>query len=216
MKEPLRDRNGLTEEEFLARYDASRFARPSVTVDVLFFCGERLLLIRRGGHPFLGRLALPGGFVEPGETVEQAAAREMFEETGVRAGALTQLRVFSDPDRDPRTRIITVPFVALGEDAPPAARAGDDAAEAAWYRAEAAVLERARGPEGGEAALVRLRLIGSGGAEYTCLLRRTMPAFPAGGPLRPAPRYTIEGENPLACDHAAMICEALRALGRID
>ena len=83
----LRDKNGLTEAEFLARYDAGKYPRPSVTADVAAFLHEdgkpRVLLVRRGGHPFIGTWALPGGFVEPEETVETAARRELWEETGI-------------------------------------------------------------------------------------------------------------------------------------
>ncbi|MBO7158450.1 MAG: NUDIX hydrolase, partial [Clostridia bacterium] len=80
----LRDKNGLTEAEFLARYDASKFERPSVTVDIILFRGDSVLLIRRAGHPSIGKLAFPGGFVDPHETVEEAARRELWEETHVK------------------------------------------------------------------------------------------------------------------------------------
>ena len=84
----LRDKNGLTEREYLAQYRADKYPRPSVTVDVCIFSRAadgslRTLLIRRGGHPFLGWWALPGGFAQPGERVEEAAARELEEETNL-------------------------------------------------------------------------------------------------------------------------------------
>lgn len=129
----LRDKNGLTEKEFLAAYDVSKFERPSVTVDIICIRHGRILLIRRGGHPFLGRLALPGGFLEPDENAYAAAARELFEETGLKAKNLRMLRPATDPGRDPRTRIVTVPFLADIENAPGHAAAGDDAAAAGWY-----------------------------------------------------------------------------------
>lgn len=93
-----------------------------------------VLLIERGVEPFAGRLALPGGFVGPDESVEAAAARELQEETGLAAPALHALPVFSAPGRDPRGRVISVPFLA----ALPADRAGEvpvagsDAAGARW------------------------------------------------------------------------------------
>ena len=125
------DKNGLTEEEFLASYNPAKYERPSVTVDIICIRGGKMLLIRRGGHPFIGKYALPGGFCEPHENVYEAAARELFEETGLKAQNLIQLPCFSDPDRDPRTRIITVPFITdcpLGNE-----HAGDDAGDAKWY-----------------------------------------------------------------------------------
>ncbi|MBO7217054.1 MAG: NUDIX hydrolase, partial [Clostridia bacterium] len=70
---------GQTEAEFLAAYDASKFERPSVTVDMVIFCENKVLLIKRANHPFIDTWALPGGFVEPDETCEQAAARELME-----------------------------------------------------------------------------------------------------------------------------------------
>ena len=95
------------------------------------YCRENrsLLMVKRGGHPFIGKWALPGGFLEPDETAEQAVRRELAEETGVNADAIIQLRAFSDPHRDPRTRIVTVAYIAV-LDRLPDARAGDDAADA--------------------------------------------------------------------------------------
>ena len=130
--EELRDKNGLTESEFLAQYDASKYDRPSVTVDIIIISDGKVLLVRRGGHPCLGKLAFPGGFVEPDEDVYAAAARELKEETGLTAINLRQLNVASAPKRDPRTRIITVPFLAEAEDYG-ALSAGDDAMSAKWY-----------------------------------------------------------------------------------
>ncbi|MDD6300365.1 MAG: NUDIX hydrolase [Ruminococcus sp.] len=139
----LRDKKGLTEAEFLAAYDPSKWERPSVTVDMFCYCRENrsLLMVKRGGHPFIGKWALPGGFLEPDETAEQAVRRELAEETGVNADAIIQLRAFSDPHRDPRTRIVTVAYIAV-LDRLPDARAGDDAADAKWFALERNVTER--------------------------------------------------------------------------
>ena len=108
-----------SQKGFLEGYDASEFDRPSVTVDLVMFTvmvsSLKVLLIRRGQEPFSGSWALPGGFVRMDETLEEAAVRELEEETGVSAegGYLEQLCTFGDPGRDPRTRVITVAYFAL-------------------------------------------------------------------------------------------------------
>src|SRR5262245_38979362 len=95
---------------------ADEYERPSLTAAVVAFaCGDdgrdRVLLIRRRADPFAGRWALPGGYCEPGESVEEAAARELHEETGLRA-SVEQLAVFSAPGRDPRGWVVSVAHVA--------------------------------------------------------------------------------------------------------
>ena len=103
--EELRDKNGLTEAEFLAGYDMTKFDRPSLTADNLIFSfenGVSLLLIRRKGHPYLGRWALPGGFAERGESIEESAARELKEETSLTGLEVVPAGFFAYPGRDPR------------------------------------------------------------------------------------------------------------------
>ena len=108
------------------------FPRPAVTVDVVAISrGCQVLLVRRKADPFKGRWALPGGFIDMDETLADAAARELEEETGITGLQMRQLRAFDRPDRDPRGRTIAVAFLALLEDQPEP-RAGDDAAEARW------------------------------------------------------------------------------------
>jgi 8-oxo-dGTP diphosphatase len=97
---------------------------------VVFDTRGRVLLVRRKFAPFRGHYALPGGFVEIGETVEDAARRELEEETGVKAGRLQLVGVYSDPRRDPRGHICSAVFLASAPRAKP--RAGDDAAAAEW------------------------------------------------------------------------------------
>jgi 8-oxo-dGTP diphosphatase len=117
--------------------EKKEYPRPSLTADVVALLldggGLRVLFIRRGNEPFKGSWALPGGFCEPGETVAQAAARELTEETGVSHVRLEELGCFSTPGRDPRGWVVTVAHLGFL----PADRAGeavgsDDAAEAAW------------------------------------------------------------------------------------
>ena len=107
-------------------------ATPALTVDcVVFDPTGRVLLIRRRHEPFKGGYALPGGFVEIGETVEEACRRELHEETGVSARDLRLVGVYSDPSRDPRGHTVSVAFLAQLV-APAEAVAGDDAAAAEW------------------------------------------------------------------------------------
>jgi 8-oxo-dGTP diphosphatase len=119
-------------------YDPSTYDRPSVTVDVVIFCLIEqelcLLLIKRKNPPFAGKWAIPGGFVQINESLEAAASRELAEETGVTGVYLEQLYTFGDPDRDPRTRVITVAYFALLPAGGVTLAAGDDASHAAWHR----------------------------------------------------------------------------------
>lgn len=121
----------------MARSADLAFPAAAVTVDlvVLTIRDDDLvvLCVRRGIPPYAGKLALPGGFVRPDETLTMAAARELAEETGLAADAhLEQLASYGDPARDPRFRVVTVAYLALAPSLP-APRAGSDAADAAWF-----------------------------------------------------------------------------------
>jgi 8-oxo-dGTP diphosphatase len=124
-------------ESSAATYDPSRYERPSVTVDVVILTvrDDRLevLLIKRKRWPFGGMWAIPGGFVNMDESLEDAARRELGEETGVRDVYLEQLYTFGDPQRDPRMRVITVVYYALLQADHLRIHAADDAADAAWF-----------------------------------------------------------------------------------
>lgn len=132
-----RDARDMTEEEFLASYHQSDYPRPSFTADVAVFSrghsGDdmKLLLVKRGGHPYRGCWALPGGFVNAEEDANAAGLRELREETGIVDAPCEQLGVYSKPGRDPRGWTATSAYVAL-LDEPPEACAGDDAARAVW------------------------------------------------------------------------------------
>lgn len=135
----IRDKNGKTEQEFLREYDVTRYFRPSVTVDAVLYrktpTGIKLLMIKRGGHPYIGCYAFPGGFVDADEDCETAAARELMEETNLNGIKLRQLITASTPGRDPRWRNITVVFCAETP-SEPQPKAGDDAAAAQWFDIE--------------------------------------------------------------------------------
>ena len=98
-------------------YDPSRYERPSVTTDVVFFTiHDRqldILLIKRKHKPCAGMWALPGGFVNMNENLEDAALRALEEETGLDKIYIEQLKAYGDIDRDPRTRVITIAYIGL-------------------------------------------------------------------------------------------------------
>lgn len=195
MNKDQRDQNGLTESEFLSKYDMTKYPRPSVTVDNVVIAGlpdrPAALLIKRRNHPFIGKWAFPGGFLDMDESPEQGAKRELFEETGVAGVEPVQLGAYGRPDRDPRGRIITIAFLSvLPEGASP--RAGDDAADAALFSLRVNEAEKTVSlscPEKGESFTVPYR-------------------FENG-------RAVFTGENALAGDHAQILADALRVTGLI-
>lgn len=122
-------------------YDPYAFTPFAVTVDLAVFTVREgrlhVLLVERGEEPYKGRWALPGGFVAPRESAPQAARRELAEETGLDEDAvcevhLEQLRTYTEPDRDPRMRVVSVAYAALLPDLPEP-RGGGDAASARWW-----------------------------------------------------------------------------------
>jgi 8-oxo-dGTP diphosphatase len=121
-------------------------ATPALTTDcVVFDARGYVLLIRRRHEPFRDGYALPGGFVDVGETVEHACRRELKEETGLEVGALRLIGVYSDPNRDPRGHTCSIAYLAGVDRAD--VRAGDDAAAAEWvadWRSETMAFDHAK------------------------------------------------------------------------
>src|SRR4029453_7583934 len=120
------------QEERPAGYDPSDFPAFAVTVDIVILTMSEgrlhVLLVRRGEAPFQGMWAIPGGFKRPVETLDEAAKRELREETGVDAASLlTQFGAYGDPERDPRTNVVTIGYLAVLRDVG-AIAAGSDAA----------------------------------------------------------------------------------------
>jgi len=107
-----------------------QYRNPAPTVDVILQRDSKVLMVRRKKDPFKGQLALPGGFVNEGEAVEDAMKREAMEETSLEVEPIDILGVYSDPKRDPRKHIMSVVFVGIvvgGSD-----KAGDDAESIEW------------------------------------------------------------------------------------
>lgn len=117
-----------------------RYPRPSVASDCVIFGFDgsalKLLLVERGQKPFLGAWALPGGFLHQDETIEECAARELREETNLRNVYMEQFKVYSNPDRDPRGRVISIAFIALVRPSDYNVIAGDDASKAFWFKVD--------------------------------------------------------------------------------
>ncbi len=144
----FKNKLGFTEEQFLATYDASKFERPSVTVDMLIFTVTdeekknyrklpekvlRLLMIKRGDHPYIGQWALPGGFVQMDESLDEGAYRELKEETNIDDIYMEQLYTWGDVGRDPRTRVISASYMSLVDSSTLDIKASDDADDAKWF-----------------------------------------------------------------------------------
>src|SRR5947207_11460808 len=116
-----------------------QYPRPALTVDCVVFAfddGELMvLLIERGLEPFKGRWALPVGFVRVQETLDDAARRELAEETGLKNVFLEQLFTFGELDRDPRERVVSVAYYALVKLSDHRVKAATDASKAQWFQA---------------------------------------------------------------------------------
>lgn len=118
-------------------YDASAYPSFAVTVDIVILTMREgrlhVLLVERGGEPYAGAWALPGGFKRPDETLDDAARRELREETGMIAPKhLAQFGAYGDPGRDPRTNVVTVAYLAVTPD-PGSLQPGTDAAAARFW-----------------------------------------------------------------------------------
>src|SRR5437879_3756655 len=126
-----------TSEAEAHKYDASKYERPSVTVDVVMMSLRQkdlqVLLVKRRSWPYEGMWAIPGGFVNIDESLEDAAKRELQEETQVENVYLEQLYTFGEPGRDPRTRVITVVYFALLDSERLQVKAADDAVDVGWF-----------------------------------------------------------------------------------
>lgn len=114
-----------------------QYPRPALTVDCVVFGLDdedlKIMLIRRGLEPFKGKWALPGGFVRVDETIDDAARRELVEETGLEKVYMEQLYTFGDVGRDPRERVVSVAYYALVRLSDYKVQAASDASDAAWF-----------------------------------------------------------------------------------
>ncbi|MBU8712941.1 NUDIX hydrolase [Brevibacillus parabrevis] len=227
---PLVNKRGQTEQEYLRTYDASQFERPSVTVDMLIFTvvdeqeenyrklspkSLQILLVKRGEHPFLGQWALPGGFVSPRESLEDAAKRELFTETNIQNIYLEQLYTWGDVGRDPRMRVISTSYMALVDSSTLSLQAGDDADEAEWFRIEDKWLKETKtATENGTVTekWLELRLVNAK-EELSATIKITKTIA---NRIVQVKREIVDAGN-IAFDHAKLIQYALERLrGKIE
>lgn len=149
MKVSNKNKQGLTEEEFLSNYNSENYARPSLTVDmVLFTLGEKqkdtlkrknkekelkILLVKRTDHPFIGKWAIPGGFINVNENLEEGVYRKLKEETNIDNIYFEQLYTWGDIDRDPRMRVISASYMALINNRQIKERNQEESENIAWF-----------------------------------------------------------------------------------
>ncbi len=215
---------GQSLDEFLEAYDPYRYKTPSCTTDaVVFSCmgelkpsleGLKILLVKRSNHPTIGFWALPGGFIELKENLDDTARRELMEETGVEDLAMEQIGVYGDYDRDPRARVITTAYMALVDERDVRVKAGDDAADAVWCDISMEESADAAGDEDGDTSRRRyiLHIVNQEkGLDTTAEVLHTLRK----GLIREE-KFTVEKRGMIAADHAAIMAQAVTILrGRL-
>lgn len=157
MKEKLiKNKQGLTEEEFLKQYNSDIYKKPSLTVDMLIFTvmeeekesyrklpekSLKILLVKRGNHPSIGKWALPGGFVSIDESLDEAAVRVLRAETNIDNIYIEQLYTWGEVNRDLRTRVISSSYMALVDSSSLSIKAGTNEEDASWFNVDYKLLE---------------------------------------------------------------------------
>jgi 8-oxo-dGTP diphosphatase len=167
---------------------------PAVTTDSAVFTirddALHLLLIRRGKPPFAGTWALPGGFLDIDEDLQTCAERELVEETGLTGLYLEQLCTFGTVDRDPRERVISVAYLALAPVGELRVQAGDDAADARWFRLDA--LPALAFDHAEIVAMAHRRLVGK--LDYSTIAFQFLPATFTLGELQRVYEILVDAE----------------------
>lgn len=215
---PFLGENTVNEEgkdlsQFLEEYDPNRYENPSVTADIMVFyskekvlstlSGLKLLMIRRRNHPSIGWWALPGGFVDLREDCDAAAKRELCEETGLTDIALEQLCAWGDYNRDPRTRIVTIAYIAL-IDQQLAVEGLDDAQDAAWFDVALDLIDQ-KVNSGRKEEIYQLTLTAQGKKSVSARVKYSYRS----NSLLLDEKYEVVSRDHLAFDHPAFIVRGL-------
>lgn len=166
----------MTELSYLSQYNSSKYDKPSVTVDILLFTLDELknedvkrlpekelkiLLIKRKDHPFIENWAVPGGFVNINESIDDAAYRELKAETNIENIYMEQLYTWGDVNRDPRMRVISNSYMALVNKQGLKEKAGDDSSDLSWFSITKDLLEEYKTQNGEIVKIYILSLISS-------------------------------------------------------
>ena len=202
---------GQTLEEFLEEYDPYKYKNPCVTTDaVIFSCkrkvvdGEwKVLMVKRRNHPSIGWWALPGGFIELHENLEDTARRELTEETGVADLPMEQFAVYGNVTRDPRARIITSAYLSVVDEGQVKVQAGDDAADARGMQLHCQT-ESVKEDGDWKRTIYRLALENK---EAELTISAIVEKKERSGLVRET-YYKVKESDRIACDHAALIVQA--------
>ena len=198
----------MNEQQFLQNYSQDRYDRPSIATDIAAFSLRTVksdayraspelklcvLLVRRGGHPFQDHWALPGGFLQRGESIDECAFRELKEETNLQPVSMLWVDTFSQPERDPRGWIISHTYASVIAEEDAKIIGGSDAADAQWF--EVSFQE-----ESEDRWNLELR---NGETTLAASLQATSSATAK-------TRFTILENNGLAFDHASILASAMK------
>lgn len=205
--------DGKTLEQFLEDYDPYKYRTPCCTTDAVVFSysGQpvtketelKVLLVKRKDHPSIGFWALPGGFINLEENLEETARRELEEETGVSGLAVEQFACYGDWDRDPRARVITTAYMALTDESRVKVQAGDDASDAAWCSVHTELMSQKETEEHCTSAYMLKIENKDKGICLCATVKRTEKK----GLIREK-KYTVTDQGGIAVDHAAIILQA--------
>ena len=215
-----KNEKGQTLEEFLKEYDPYQYKNPCATTDMVLFsyAGEKpdtdalkVLLVCRKNHPSIGYWALPGGFVELYENLEDTARRELEEETGVKGLPVEQFACYGDYQRDPRARVITTAYFSLVNEKEVRVKAGDDAADAAWFTVK---LKKGESKDiTTDAAVIRREDLSLEleNEDRVLKIRAVICKEERQGLVRER-KYKVKEGGMVAVDHAAILTQALEVI----
>ena len=239
-----KNKKGQDLKEFLEGYNPNKYPNPSATVDMAIFAVEdldsfdgesmrkfmsdiksgkdtdkelRILLIKRGNHPFLSWWATPGGFVEYKEDIKTAAYRELEEETGCTEAMLTEVCVCDDVYRDPRTRVISTLYTGILDADEIKYKAGDDAADAHLFTVHVKECENSEKTEtvGGIKKTYKKYLLTLENPENGIKLSAGVDSYTYKDKFLEETEYKVVEKDGISADHGALIMHALDRFTRI-